>query len=92
MCGKHHNAEALTGTYHRLDEIQTIGEEETTHCRNVLRSDNHCKTQRYSSTVQNCMASNKSKQPNAYMKITVVGFAPLLVGKVQIGLITNVQC
>ena len=44
ICGKHYDTEVLTRTYHRLDELQTISEEEITHCRNVLRSDNHHKT------------------------------------------------
>ena len=90
-CGHRCNAEVLARTNRRLDELEIIDDKEIAHCRDALNSQNHCEKQRHSNAVEKHVTANKTKQPNASVRIAGANFTPLLVGKVQIGTITNIQ-
>ena len=59
--GQQCNTEALTRTHCRLHELQTINDEEITHCKDILSTQNHCKKQRHSNAAEKHDSTNKTK-------------------------------
>ena len=92
-CHQLRNKEVLARTCFSIDELGTIDKKELIHCKNILQISNHHKKQRHSNAADKLISSmDKVKQPNATMKVTGAARVPLLLGKVQIGAITNAQC
>jgi hypothetical protein len=90
--GQRYTSEVLTGTYARQEELSKIDVAEIEHCREVLSKKNHFKKRRHDDTLQkysNLM--NKEKRDNTAMQVKGVHYTPLILGKVQLGKITNAQ-
>ena len=65
--------EVLTRTCRSIDDLGTIDDKELIHCKKILQSNDHCKPQRHSNAADKHFVSmEKSKQPNAVMKISIL--------------------
>lgn len=75
-----------------MADIKDVNEEELNHCQKVFNSKYHYKQKRRIETVSTFNASkDKDKRPNNAMEVDGVQYTPLLLGKVQLGNVTNVQ-
>ena len=89
-CKNMHDANMLEKPHQCQEQLLSTDDVDLAHFRNVLSEQNHCKKQRLYDSVQKHITTNHiTKSHNTSMKIRGICCAPLLLGQVQIGKVTN---
>ena len=89
ICGERCTTELLTDTCTRQQQLSLIDTSDKMHCKNILSKENHHERRRHTNTLIKCAENmHNDKCYDSVLRAAGVEYAPLLIGKVQIGKIT----